>query len=163
MNIAGIDPGLSGALAIVAEQAVLFVDDLPTFGIPSGRRTRPELDLGSLRQMLCAHAIDHVVLERVAARPGQGTVSMFRFGYAAGAITGLVAGLQLPYSFLLPKIWQKKAGVGPSPEQARKRAAELFPPVAPQFGRKKDAGRADAILPAYAGLKMLRHTAETAA
>jgi hypothetical protein len=102
-------------------------EDLPIYQLPSRRRMRAELNLASLHELLCAQAIDHGVIEQVAARPGQGTVSMFRFGYTAGAIAGLVAGLQLPYSFLLPKIWQKTSGTGPSPDQARKRALEHLP------------------------------------
>jgi hypothetical protein len=78
--------------------------------VRAGKRTRAELDLGTLRDMLAELDVDHVFIELVAARPGQGTVSMFRFGFCTGAIIGLVAGLQRPYSLLLPQRWQKLAG-----------------------------------------------------
>jgi hypothetical protein len=41
-----------------------------------------------------------VFIERVAARPGQGVTSMFRFGLTAGQIIGLVADLRVPYSLV---------------------------------------------------------------
>ena len=47
MNVAGIDPGLTGALAIIDEYRVVFVDDLPVHQIHAGKRTRAELDLGA--------------------------------------------------------------------------------------------------------------------
>ena len=119
MNVAGIDPGLTGALAIIDECRVIFVNDLPVHQIHAGKKTRAEPDLGTLREMLAELDVDHVFTEPVAARPGQGTVSMFRFGFCPGAIIGLVAGLQRPYSLLLPQLWQRMAGCGPAPDEAR--------------------------------------------
>jgi crossover junction endodeoxyribonuclease RuvC len=159
VNVAGIDVGLVGAVAVVSEQdGFLFVEDLPVHHIAVGKKSRAELDLASLRRILVTNPIRHVVIERVAARPGQGVSSMFRFGYSAGSIYGLIVGLQLPVSYLLPVNWQRTAGVGPSPEAARQRAAQLYPLAASQLSRKRDAGRADAILIAHAGIRLLSHT-----
>ena len=83
---------------------------------------------------------------------------MFRFGHCAGAIYGLIIGLQLPCSFVLPQQWQRSVGCGPSPDAARQRAAQLYPLAALQLTRKRDAGRADAILIAHAGLRLLSHS-----
>jgi crossover junction endodeoxyribonuclease RuvC len=84
--------------------------------------------------------------------PKQGVTSTFRFGYAAGAIAGVVAGLQLPMTFITPRMWQKAAGVGPLPDEARQRASQLYPATAGRLVRKKDCNRADAILIARYGL-----------
>jgi crossover junction endodeoxyribonuclease RuvC len=150
-----LDPGLSGALAIVDEERVLFVDDLPVHQIRSGKRLRAELDLGGLRELLITHEYDHVFIEQVSARPGQGVTSMFRFGLTTGQIIGLVAGLRTPYSLVTPQRWQRMAGCGPSPDAARQRAGQLYPDAVPYLTRKRDAGRADAILIARCGLELL--------
>jgi crossover junction endodeoxyribonuclease RuvC len=152
MNVCGIDPGLTGALAVVNEQGLLFVDDLPILSIPSGKKQRAELDLATLRELLIERAVDHVFIERVTARPGQGVTSMFRFGFCAGAIIGLIAGLRMPYSLIMPQRWQRLAGCGPSPDAARQRAGQLFPDATQYLTRERDSGRADAILIAHAGL-----------
>jgi crossover junction endodeoxyribonuclease RuvC len=159
MKLLGIDPGLSGALAILCGDEVLLVEDMPVHSIVTGRKTRVELDVPSLRQLLTAQPIDHVVIEKVASRPGQGVSSMFKFGHCAGAVYGLVVGLQLPCSFVLPQLWQRAAGCGPSPDAARQRAAQLYPAIAPQLARKRNAGRADAILIARHGLQLLARAA----
>jgi hypothetical protein len=39
-NVAGIDPGLTGALAIIDEFRVMFVNDLPVHQIHAGKTTR---------------------------------------------------------------------------------------------------------------------------
>jgi crossover junction endodeoxyribonuclease RuvC len=159
MNVAGIDPGLTGGIAILDDQGgSLLVDDLPVHWLASGKKLRAELDLASLRQILVSTPIDHVFLEKVASRPSQGVSSMFRFGHSAGAIYGLIVGIQLSCSYLLPQKWQRVAGIGPSPDAARQRAAQLYPLAAPQLTRKRDAGRADAILIAHAGLRLLSHS-----
>ena len=156
MNVAGIDPGLTGALAIIDEYRVVFVDDLPVHQIHAGTRTRAELDLGGMRELLTSLTYDHVFIEQVAARPGQGVTSMFRFGLTAGQIVGLVAGLRVPYSLVLPQRWQRMTGCGPAPDEARRRAGQLYPDAVQYLTRKRDAGRAEAILIARSGLMTLR-------
>jgi crossover junction endodeoxyribonuclease RuvC len=158
IKVLGIDVGLTGALALLSGDEVLLVEDMPVHVIASGRKVRAELDVPTLRQLLTQRPIDHVVIEKVAARPGQGVVSMFKFGHCAGAVYGLVAGLQLPCSFVLPQAWQRAAGIGPSPDAARQRAAQLYPAIASQLTRKRDAGRADAILIARHGLQLVGST-----
>jgi crossover junction endodeoxyribonuclease RuvC len=151
----GIDPGLSGALAVVDEHRVVFIDDLPVHHIRAGNKTRAELDLGGLRSIMAGLEVEHTFIEQVSARPGQGTVSMFRFGFCTGAITGIVAGLGMRYSLISPQRWQRLAGCGPAPDEARRRAGQLYPDAVPHLARKRDAGRADAILIARGGLMTL--------
>jgi crossover junction endodeoxyribonuclease RuvC len=148
MNVAGLDPGLTGALAIIDEYRVVFVDDLPVHQIHAGKRTRAELDLGGMRELLTSLTL---FIEQVAARPGQGVTSMFRFGLTAGQIIGLVAG-----TAWLPQRWQRMAGCGPEPDEARRRAGQLYPDAVQYLTRKRDAGCADAILIARSGLMTLR-------
>jgi crossover junction endodeoxyribonuclease RuvC len=88
---------------------------------------------------------------------------MFKFGFGAGAVYGLVIGLQLPCTFILPQAWQRAAGCGPSPDAARQRASQLYPSVAAKLTRKRDGGRADAILIARAGLLSLQPAQSRAA
>jgi hypothetical protein len=55
-----------------------------------------------------------------------------------------------------------RSAVGPTPDAGRRRAGELYPDAAEHLTRKRDAGRADAILIARAGLMMLRQPADAA-
>ena len=121
--VLAIDPGVAGAFALLGD--TVLIGDLPVHQAQHGRnaKVRAELDLHSLRMLLSAQPITHCFLERVAARPGHGTVSMFRFGEAAGAIYGLLIGLQLPVTFVTPQAWQKHHGIGASPDAARQRAS----------------------------------------
>jgi crossover junction endodeoxyribonuclease RuvC len=162
--LAGIDPGVTGGIAFLGGQGeVLLVEDLPVHMLAHGKQRRAELDLATLRQLFLRYPVDHVYIERVASRPGQGTVSMFRFGLVYGAITGLVTGLPLPYSLVVPQTWQRMTGCGSGPEAARQRATQLFPEAADRLTRKKDGGRAAALLIARAGLRLLQASQPMAA
>jgi crossover junction endodeoxyribonuclease RuvC len=156
MNILGVDPGQGGAVALLDERDILLVEDMPVHQIRTGKKVKLELDLPTLRSILSKVVIDHVVMEKVASRPGQGVASMFKFGYGSGSVYGLIVGLQLPCSFILPQAWQKACGCGPSSDAARQRAAQLYPSIADRLSRKRDGGRADAILIARAGLRLLQ-------
>ena len=51
--VLGVDPGLTaGALSVVDAHHVVFVADLPVHQVAAGKKTRVELDLGTLRDML---------------------------------------------------------------------------------------------------------------
>ena len=101
--ILAIDPGVVGAFALLGD--TVLVDDLPLHQAQHGRsaKVRAELDLHGFRTLLTGQPVTHCFIERVAARPDQGTVSMFRFGEAAGAVYGLIVGLGLPVTFATPQ------------------------------------------------------------
>jgi hypothetical protein len=117
---------------------VVLLADLPVHMIAARRKTlRPELDLHSLHGLLAEHApLSHAYVERVTARPGNGSVSMFRFGQSYGAILGVLAAMGCPMTLVAPKHFQKWAGCGPAPDAARQRAAQLFTDSAEQAGQK---------------------------
>jgi crossover junction endodeoxyribonuclease RuvC len=155
-RVVGIDPGTAGAFAILNGTGVVLVDDLPVHMVTaSGRGLRAELDLHQLRRVLTEHLpFDHAYVERVAARPGQGVTSMFRFGMAYGSILGVLAALDVPLTLVLPTHWQRHHGCGPAPDAARQRATQLYPAMADRLARKKDGNRADALLLAAYGLSV---------
>jgi hypothetical protein len=148
-RVLGWDPGLAGGLAIIDRREVLLLIDLPVhrIGVAGKAALRPELDLHAIHGALADYApYAHAFVERAAARPGQGTVSMFRFGVAFGSILGLLAAMGVPFTVVQPKAWQKHHGIGPTPDAARQRAMQLYPAMAPRLGAKRDVHRADALL-----------------
>jgi crossover junction endodeoxyribonuclease RuvC len=153
--IAAFDPGLSGAVAFIGD--TVEVMDLPVHQAQHGRgaKVRTELDLHGLRDCLSARAVGHCFIERVTARPGQGTVSMFRFGESAGQIYGILVGLGLAVTFCEPRQWQRHHGIGASADAARQRCLQLYPHLSGQLRRVKDCHRADAVLIGAYGLYML--------
>jgi hypothetical protein len=88
---------------------------------------------------------------------------MFKFGSIYGGIQGLVVGLGLPYTRVLPQRWQRLTGCRAGPEEARQRAQQLFPEAADRLTRQKDSGRAAALLIAKAGLHLLQASQPMAA
>jgi len=156
MIVGGIDVGLGGAVALLNGRGVVMIEDMPVFTVTSGKRRRQELDLGGLRRLLTSHPIDHLAVELVASRPQQGVSSVFKFGTCYGAVLGMVSGLEIPYTLIPPQRWQRIVGCGPSPDEARRRVGQLYPDAVQYLTRKRDAGRADAILIARSGLMTLR-------
>lgn len=155
----GIDPGLSGAIAFMADDGTLIeVYDMPITPVKTQSGKRQNIVTApALAGMFRAHNIDGVYqttafLEHVHALPGQGTVSMFNFGMSYGIVRGVLGALEIPYEIITPKTWQKLAVVQ-GKDGGRTKASMLFPTFAQRFQRKKDDGRADAVLIAYAGRK----------
>ena len=91
----------------------------------------------------------HVSIEEAQAMPGQGTRSMFTIGVGFGVWLGILGALGLAYTRIRPGVWKRALGLSGDKEQARLRAMQLFP--AADLRRKKDHGRAEALLLAYCG------------
>jgi crossover junction endodeoxyribonuclease RuvC len=153
MIVIGLDPGTHGAIAALHGNAVSLLADLPVHVIAAkGRGDRAELDVHALHGLIAELGpIEHAFIEKVTARPGNGSVSMFRFGQACGAIYATLAVMGIPLTYVLPRVWQAHHGIGPTPDAARQRAAQLYPQIAPQLARKADGNRADALLIAAYG------------
>ena len=99
MKIIGIDPGLSGAIAILENNKVLNIFDIPVMS--EGKKNKRQLNSALLVSLLKDN-IDSkeevaVVVEQVNAMPGQGVTSMFNFGQTLGQLK--VYALLLIYQF----------------------------------------------------------------
>jgi crossover junction endodeoxyribonuclease RuvC len=150
MKIAGIDPGLSGAICVFdVDKGMLTILDMPTVEVVSGKSVKRKLSEPMLAELLRPHEIKHCALEQVGAMPGQGVTSMFSFGQSYGAIRGVLAGLRIPITMVTPRKWMKDLKLSGGKDANRQRAAQLFPAYAASFSRVKDDGRADAALLAY--------------
>ena len=148
----GIDPGLNGALAVLTADGTLeALWDTPTLTLRTSRGSRQEYDVSGLVALLAPYGgpQTHVMIEEAQAMPGQGTRSMFTIGVGFGVWLGILAALALPHMRVRPHIWKKALGLGQDKEASRLRAMQLFPSAA--LRRKKDHGRAEALLLAFYG------------
>ena len=104
MKIIGIDPGLSGAIAVLENNKVLNIFDTPVMseGKKNKRQLNSALLVNFLKENINKEEEVAVVVEQVNAMPGQGVTSMFNFGQTFGAIKGVCAALQLPIFFVRP-------------------------------------------------------------
>jgi crossover junction endodeoxyribonuclease RuvC len=86
-------------------------------------------------------------LEKVGARPGDGGTSAFRFGDSYGQARAVLQVMGVPYLRAIPAVWKRRFGlIGQDKDAARLLAIQRFPAAAFQLQRKKDNGRADALL-----------------
>ena len=149
--IIGIDPGLTGGIAVLDSETkeLVRLADMPV--IPEGNKKKVS-GHGLMKIMgdYSRQQVDMVYLERVGARPGQGVVSMFNFGRSYGAVEAAIAVMGLPVTYVAPQSWKRAAGLLRADKDAsRGRVLDLYPNA--EVHRKKDNGRADAVLIARYG------------
>lgn len=158
MIIIGIDPGISGAIASVAPSGKLeWVQDMPIRDAGKKNRKAHEIDGVQLARILRVHIADitEVWIEEVAAMPGQGVSSMFSMGDTRGCIRGVCEALGLSVQRIHPRSWKKLYGLN-SDKDASRACAIRFYPGCDALSRKKDEGRAEAILIARFGAQQSR-------
>ena len=149
MKILGIDPGLSGAIAILENKKVISLFDMPVMA--EGKKNKKQLNSAQLVNIIKENTINHeeiaVVVEQVNAMPGQGVTSMFNFGQTFGAIKGVCAALSLPIFFVRPSKWKKYFElINSSKDSSRTKVIEMYPALSSQLTKKKDVNKSDAIL-----------------
>ena len=149
MRILGIDPGLSGAIAILEKKKVLNLFDMPVMA--EGKKNKKQLNSAQLVNIIKENIINEeeiaVVVEQVNAMPGQGVTSMFNFGQTFGAIKGICAALNLPIFFVRPSKWKKYFElINSSKDSSRTKVIEMYPSLSSQLAKKKDVNKSDAIL-----------------
>ena len=173
MYFIGIDPGKSGAFAVLDDQHSIIYLELFT-------------DWTNARHKLYPFSASNTfaTLELVHAMPRQGVVSMFSFAENYGAWQGLLHGLGIPFQFVTPQRWQKTVldflptkqpkADGESVKEGSARAARnrallksqvvsfvqrRLPAAADAFPRKKDWDKADALCLALYSEMVYRKTA----
>jgi crossover junction endodeoxyribonuclease RuvC len=154
MKYLGIDPGISGALAIVETfnglPTLVDVIDMPAVG--TGAKAR--VDIIAAAQWIGKHGPSAAYVERAQAFPGQGASSGFSYGRAVGAVEAVVALCSIPMTLVEASVWKRRLSLpGKDKEAARQRALQLFPAQHAFLARKKDHGRAEAALIVVANLE----------
>jgi crossover junction endodeoxyribonuclease RuvC len=150
--IIGVDPGLSGAIAVMSSES-LKIFDMPTMTVERNGKAKRQVSASELAELLYLYSGKdcHVYCERVGAMAGQGVTSVFSFGRSFGMIEGILAALHMPVTYVAPATWVKAVHRGAGKDASRSRAMELFPDNQADFKRVKDDGRSDASLIAYWG------------
>lgn len=138
----GIDPGASGAFALLEGDQLIRVADMPVIMVRGRAKVLP----AGVVEIICETQPDQIALEDVGAMPGQGVSSMFSFGRGVGVLEGVVAALGYPLVMVRPAKWKRDAGVPADKDAARLMATRLWPDHAGAFARKRDDGRAEAAL-----------------
>ena len=149
MKIIGIDPGWSGAIAILENKKVLNIFDMPVMseGKKNKRQLNSALLVSLLKENIGQSEEVSIVVEQVNAMPGQGVTSMFNFGQTFGAIKGVCAALELPIFFVRPSKWKKYFElINSSKDSSRTKAIDMYPMLSKQLAKKKDVNKSDAIL-----------------
>lgn len=149
MIIIGIDPGLSGGIAVLDNNKVLELFDMPVMA--DGKKNKKQLNSALLakliKEKISNSSESAVIVEQVNAMPGQGVTSMFNFGQTFGAIKGICATLELPIFFVRPSKWKKHFElINSSKDASRTKAIEMYPHLAEKLSKKKDVNKSDAIL-----------------
>tara|TARA_B100001989_G_C24522637_1_gene456747 strand:+ start:984 stop:1475 length:492 start_codon:yes stop_codon:yes gene_type:complete len=149
MKVIGIDPGLSGAIAILEDNKVVSIYDMPVMA--EGKKNKRQLNSAQLVNIIKNNIRSDdeiaVVVEQVNAMPGQGVTSMFNFGQTFGAIKGVCAALNLSIFFVRPSKWKKHFElINSSKDSSRTKVIEMYPSLSSQLSKKKDVNKSDAIL-----------------
>ena len=132
----GIDPGVSGGIAILTGRKSEL------YKCPATVR-----DMADILEPYRNKQNVSVGLERVHSMPGNGVASSFKFGMNYGQWLGILASMSIPYKLIQPYTWMKYY----SYPKDRKDRKNYFKNVAQQRVPllKVTLAHADAILIAY--------------
>lgn len=157
-TLVGIDPGLTGAIAIIYPDESLATNPMPVVPKPSGKN---EVSGAGVREILSKLDLETtaVFIELTNAMPagrgkrGMGAASAFNFGKASGVVRGVVEAMGFRWYEITPVVWKRAAGlIKQDKDMARSKAQALFPLASFRF--KKDVGKAEAALIAYHGARL---------
>jgi len=151
MLIIGIDPGITGSICFFENGKIIDVVEMPNMA--EGKKNKRQVNGAQIYHEISKRIKNlekkdiKVIIEQVAAMPGQGVTSMFNFGQSFGVLKGICAAMQIPMYFVRPAKWKKYFNLINSEKDAsRTKAIEIFPHFSTQLSRKKDSNKADAIL-----------------
>ncbi|XP_047939003.1 Holliday junction resolvase MOC1, chloroplastic [Salvia hispanica] len=155
--VIGVDPDLSGALAVLKPDNSAQVYDSPHLKVLVGNRVRKRLDLKSIIQLL--QKVDAPIgttayIEQSIPYPQDGKQGWWSGGFGYGLWLGVLVASGYSVVPVPASVWKngfKLTGSRSSKDESRELATTLFPSMSPLLKRKKDHGRAEALLIAAHG------------
>lgn len=155
--IIGVDPGIFGALAMVSigeKPEFVAVFDMPTHEVKTGKKTKNRVDLEALSFLIESYSKD-IILSLVEEVGQIGTnadpFSSFVFGFATGGLHGVLTANDVKIKTVHPLTWKGSMGLDADKAKSIAKAIKFFPQAEKFLSRKKDHGRAEALLLAYWG------------
>ncbi|KRD71425.1 hypothetical protein [Lysobacter sp. Root96] len=153
----GVDPGLTGAIATLLDGEPGPILDMPTFHNGTANEVDALAIAVFIKQLRAEHPGTYVsaCIERVRAMPDRaggnvrkmGAQSSFNFGDGFGQVKAAFRVLGIQPVFVEARSWKSTMGlIGFDKDVARQLAISRFPAAAMDLQRKKDGGRADALL-----------------
>ena len=151
MYIISIDPGISGAICFFENNKIEDVIEMPCMA--EGKKNKKQVNGAQIFNEISRRIKNKdkkeifVVIEQVAAMPGQGVTSMFNFGQSFGVLKGICSAMRLSMYFVRPAKWKKYFNlIKTEKEASRTKAIEIFPEFSSNLSKKKDTNKAEAIL-----------------
>lgn len=159
----GIDPDLSGAIAVLKSRdncTVAEVIDVPCITVAVNKRMRRRHDYQSIAaivKQLQAPEGSIAYVERAMPFPKDGKQGWYLTGYGYGVWLGILAAAGFTVIPVQAKVWKTAMGLCGkefTKDDSRAVASSMFPVLSAQLRRKKDHGRAEALLIAAFGKGM---------
>ena len=146
-KVLGVDPGLSGALALRFENEI-EVFDIPTHQITVNGKKKNQIDLYAFATWIDVrrNSIKYAIIENPHSMPKQGVTSAFNFGFTCGVAQAMIASALIPIHLVRPATWKKQLGLSKDKDACRLRASERFPKSSELWKLVKHDGRAEATL-----------------
>jgi crossover junction endodeoxyribonuclease RuvC len=145
--VIGVDPGLSGALAVLSPTGELErLADLPVIR----DRSLAWIDGGALQSLLIdalAGRPARAIVERVSAMPRQGVASAFTFGVGFGSVLSILQARQVSVELVTAAVWKRALGLSSDKQRSLDLARLRYPQA--DLDRVRDHGRAEALLLAH--------------
>jgi crossover junction endodeoxyribonuclease RuvC len=137
--VIGIDPGTTGAIAVLDRGNLVYVGDMPMY---DGRT-----DGAALADLLDEWQANVAYLEQTQAMPKNGTIASHSLGMNSGIVIGVLQSMRHPFVRVRPAVWKSKMSVTHKDKNAiRGIVRELYPAWSSSFARVKDHNRAEAVL-----------------
>ena len=151
MTIIGIDPGIKGGIAWIANKKAC-VEKMPEtlqdlWELIDNIRLASQIEVG----FHCDNTHIRAYLEQVHSSPGMGVKSSFTFGNGFGHLEMALTAAGIPFERVRPQVWQKSLGcmTGGDKNVSKRKAQELFPHIKcthatsdalliAEFGRRKN-------------------------
>ncbi|KAI4308213.1 hypothetical protein L6164_031311 [Bauhinia variegata] len=158
--IVGIDPDTSGAVALLKSDELgcsAQVFDSPHVQIPVGKGTRKRLDAKSIVQLVRSFNAPigtTAYIEQSIPYPQDGKQGWWCGGFGYGLWIGILVASGFSVVPVPSFTWKNKfevSGGRTAKDDSRRLASTLFPSLSSMLRRKKDHGRAEALLIAAYG------------
>jgi Holliday junction resolvasome RuvABC endonuclease subunit len=153
----GIDPGVTGALAVYDGHHVRIFD-MPCLRIKKGTSEKRRVHRSALFDLVAGIADaspDLAVVEDVGGAMGQSASASCTFGKSAGYAEMAVEGNRIPIELVPPATWKAYFRLKGGKDAARALASSLIPSGRHYFARAMDDGRAESALLALYAYRLL--------